>query len=686
MSSLLGRLVARVGLFLLTLTLTLTGVNLTAAEPFLPLRLGEVKPDGWLRAQMQRDLVSGYHGHLDLLLQDKQTKEHLLRAEDNDYVTRAKNQDSRHDEQGRTIPPTAGSWWHAEMVGDWYDGLIREAFLVDEPSARQRVDRFVEVILKSQDADGYIGDYPAGYRYHFAATDGELWTQRCVFLALLAYYELTDRKDVLDAVERAVKLTIRQYPPGSDYFDTPKQMGSGTAHGLMFLDVLEWLYRLTGDDQYRSAALSLYADYSASKRVNNKDAQLDRLLDLNIPLQGHGPDTMGYLRVPLLCYCLTGEAKYRQAWENMVRKIERHLGVGGSPLSGQMENIQARGQTPDLPYEYCSTFYLLHSLGWAMQKTGEARFGDMFERTLFNAAQGARFADGKALTYYSADERLWVRQRPPEGPPNTRYIYTAAKYPSCCHNSGVRAYPYAIASLWMRSRDEDAEGLAATLYGPSRVATKINGSSVSIVEKTDYPFSFDIDFAIEADGNNVFPLRLRMPSWSAEPKVTAAGAAVTRDDHGFLVVRKQWRTGDTVHLTLKPAIQGRTAVNGTTALAYGPLVFSLPIPEKAEIVERFPEAEAAGLKDFYGYQFDPADLTAAKRPLKLHADATDFGFRVVADQKSDRLRPWDRAPLTLCGPMIGANDDTEDVVLLPMGCTLLRRTCFPTATAPTVSH
>ena len=678
MKTIRDRSTRRIAAALVALGLTTAVARpLSAAEAFWPLRLGEIKPEGYLRAQLRRDLDSGYHGHLDDLLQDPKSKKYLLRPESNDYVTRANNQGCRHDAQGRTIPPGPQSWWHAEMIGDWHDGLIRAAFLVDDAKARKKADRFVEAILKSQDPDGYIGIYPQGFRFHFAGSDGELWSQRCVLLALLAYHEFTGRKDVLEAVQRAVKLTSGQYGPGENYFDNPGQVGSGVAHGLMFLDVLEWLYRLTGDDEYRRAVLSLYADYNAATRVQNRDAQLTRLLDPKSPLSGHGPDVMGFLRVPLLCYYLSGRQDYWKAWENSILKTERHLGVGGSPLSGQGEEIRAEGQTPDMPYEYCSTFYLLHSLTWAMQKTGQVRYGDMFERTLFNAAQGARFANGKALTYYSADERLWVRQRPPEGKGNHRYIYTAAFYPSCCHDSGARVYPYTISAMWMRSRDSDGEGLAATLYGPCRVETKINGAEVSIVEKTGYPFSYDIEFSIETSREVDFPLRLRVPSWSAEPTLAAAGAAVNRDDHGFLVLRKKWNNGDTPRLTLRPAIHGRTAVNGTTAVAYGPLVFSLPIPEKAVIVQRFPEAEAAGLRGFFGYQYDPADLVSAKRPLKLQADQPGFGFCVVAVKPSNPLHPWDRSPLELRGEMIGADSRPEPVTLLPMGCTILRRTCFP---------
>lgn len=658
------------------LCLAVTALAAPVPEAFVPLRLGEVKPEGWLRAQLERDLASGFHGHFDLLLQDRRTGEFLLQPQHNDYVTRAKNRNSRHDTSGRTIPPNPFAWWHAEMIGDWHDSLIRGAFLVGDAEARAKGERFIEALLKSQDDDGYIGIYPKGHRFHFASADGELWTQRCAFLAMLAYYEFTGRKDVLAAVERAVKLTLSQYGPDDNYFNNPKQPNSGVSHGLMFVDVLEWLHRLTGDDAYARAAVRLYDDYSASRFVANKDAQLARLLDVQHPLGGHGPDIMGFLRIPLWAYHVSGKADYQRAWESSVAKLSRHLGVGGSPLSGHREEIMREGQTPDLPYEYCSTFYLLHTLTWAMQKSGQARYGDVFERTLFNAAQGARFSNGKALTYYSADERLWVRQQPPEGQGNERFIYTAAHYPSCCHNSGARAYPYAISSMWMRSRGPEGEGLVATLHGPSRVSTSINGVPVTVTTQTGYPFDYHLVFRIEAQRAVRFPLRLRIPEWATKHNVSAPGAAVSRDDRGYVVVKKNWQAGDSVRLELKPAVRTQAAVNGTAALAYGPLVFSLPIPERAEIVKRFPAAEAAGFNDFFGYQFDPTDLPSAKRPLKLKSGKPGAGFKVMTDRSADLRHPWDRSPLQMQGELIGAYGRPERVTLLPMGCTILRRTCF----------
>jgi len=181
--------------FLLALALVATAVGQSsAAEAFAPLRLGEVKPEGWLQAVLERDLVSGYAGHLDDLLQDPVSKRYLLRPENNDFVTRANCQDCQHDEQGFSVPPEPHSWWHAEMIGDWHDALVRAAMLTGEPTAQRKAERFVEAILASQDDDGYIGIYPKGFRFHFCGHDGELWTQRCVMLPLAGLLRIHGKK------------------------------------------------------------------------------------------------------------------------------------------------------------------------------------------------------------------------------------------------------------------------------------------------------------------------------------------------------------------------------------------------------------------------------------------------------------------------------------------------------------
>ena len=82
------------------------------------------------------------------------------------------------------------------------------------------------------------------------------------------------------------------------------------------------------------------------------------------------------------------------------------------------------------------------------------------------------------------------------------------------------------------------------------------------------------------------------------------------------------------------------------------------------------------MKDFRDYQYDPADLDFARRSRNLTAEKLELGFRVVEDKDSDPRYPWDRPPLLLRGQMLCDDGSAEDVVLLPMGSTILRRTFF----------
>ena len=55
-----------------------------------------------------------------------------------------------------------------------------------------------------------------------------------------------------------------------------------------------------------------------------------------------------------------------------------------------------------------------------------------------------------------------------------------------------------------------------------------------------------------------------------------------------------------------------------------------------------------------------------------------LGFNLAERKTFDPLHPWAHPPLELRGELIGAAGKPEPVTLLPMGATLLRRTCFPT--------
>src|ERR1051326_553103 len=235
------------------------------------LKVGEVRPRGWLLDQLRNDVTRGYAPILDKLTN---------RVEIAAFDSRRKSDLAR--------PKIGEVWWNGETTGNWLDGLIRMACLANETGAMARVDGLVAQVLAMQDDDGYLGAYPRGRRYEspIAEKNGELWVQACLLRGLLAYYELTGREDVFAAVTRAAMLTISQYGRERPYWNQRISRG-GPGHNLMFVDVCEWFYRLPQDIRYVEFARFLYDTYNEREDVFESDTLLRNLADADKLLQGH---------------------------------------------------------------------------------------------------------------------------------------------------------------------------------------------------------------------------------------------------------------------------------------------------------------------------------------------------------------------------------------------------------------
>jgi DUF1680 family protein len=100
-------------------------------------------------------------------------------------------------------------WWNSETQSNWRDGFVRNALLLENSIYLEKVREYIERILATQDADGYLGIYAPDLRFNFNSENGELWAQASLFRVLLGYYEATGEMPVLDAVIRAVMSPCR---------------------------------------------------------------------------------------------------------------------------------------------------------------------------------------------------------------------------------------------------------------------------------------------------------------------------------------------------------------------------------------------------------------------------------------------------------------------------------------------
>jgi len=118
--------------------------------------------------------------------------------------------------------------------------------------------------LESQQTNGYFGRSVVRTAADIIKDEGEQWSQCCFLWAALACHEYTGDRKCLGAIVRNVNLLIALFEQGGiRYFQKPHDAsitGGARAHGLMYVDVLEKLYRLTGDRRYVSFAKFLYDD------------------------------------------------------------------------------------------------------------------------------------------------------------------------------------------------------------------------------------------------------------------------------------------------------------------------------------------------------------------------------------------------------------------------------------------
>jgi DUF1680 family protein len=634
------------------------------AAAFTPLRMGEVLPAGWVRVQMQRDLREGFAGVLDKLCSEASS----------DIFCTGRNSGKKQNKGNASNV----NWWNGETEGNWRAGHIGLAFLSGDADAMHAADVYVAHILSFQDADGYLGVFAPDVRF---TKPGDLWTQACLFRGLLDYAEMKsvsdpkEAKHVHDAVVRAVDLTMqsltRERMQSLALAGKASAGGTGISHDLMFADVAERLYAETADARYVRFIAELYHELGAGQP--GADTALSALLDPARGFNDHGVNTYETIRVPLWLAQSTGRTEYATAGKNALLKLARYTEPSGSAVSEEsVFNLPPEPATT--LYEYCSTKEIQCTLQSALQKSGDARVGDAVEHVWFNAAQGSRLPDGKAISYLSCDNQLHLERGGPGDTARERakfrhkYSPTHTDVAVCCNPNATIVAPLYVRDMWMRTPDG---GLAAALYGPCTVATSVHGVDVKLEEKTNYPFEPTADVTVHPAKPVACTLRFRVPGWSTHTQVTCAGARVTHTD-GWVLLQKTWREGDIVRVRFTPQVRTAAAVNGEVALLYGPLLFAQPIAAVKKIEHTYP------LPGFEDTTYQPLGNAAREVTLVAGTDAA-FGFVPgVGAAVADPLRPFDAPLLTLRGNTVSAGGKSEPVQLVPLGnAPTLRRVTFP---------
>jgi hypothetical protein len=331
------------------------------------------------------------------------------------------------------------------------------------------------------------------------------------------------------------------------------------------LEPIIWLYWETGDQRYLDFGRWLVdEDWEGPG-----GAQI-----LSAILSGRGVANVGNAKgIEMLIdfagllelYRATGEERYfnaiQMAWEDIVH---HHLYITGSASTGEFfpKDFVLRNEGVYMIGETCVSMgwlYLNLSLG---RLTGDGKYFDIAEQTLYNHLMAAQSPDGRNWVYY-----MGLRD-------SKRYRWHTD--PECCPSRGVRA----VAQMPTHLITLFGDGLMVNFYDQAEAhLTLDSGSEVVVNMETDYPYDGHVSIRLQPAQPEAFTLRLRVPGWcrSFELRINGSDQAIQADEKGYLVIQRTWTNGDLVELDLDMPVQAvvDTLGNpGKVALTRGPLVFS----------------------------------------------------------------------------------------------------------------
>ena len=316
----------------------------------------------------------------------------------------------------------------------------------------------------------------------------------------------------------------------------------------------------------------------------NDDFALPNLTEPRQLFRGHAVHTAEHLRALLWVSGLAPDRVPPSVVDAAIRRLRLYRLPSGALLGD--ENVHGMPM-PEAAYENCTLTELGFSLAGAVQRLGRADLGDWLETLAYNAVQGARLPDGRAIAYLSADTRTSATASRLDsysmGAAGLRFKYSATHddVACCCNPNAVRFLPQFVSRMWMRLPSDG--GFAAVAYGPCELKASLGKVGVTILEETDYPFSDSIDFVVSPERAALFSLVLRRPEWAGDMDVAVPGAEAVCAD-GWYRIRKTWRAGDRVHVTFAWKVRSEPYANGEVAVLRGPLQYAVPLHHRLDVI------------------------------------------------------------------------------------------------------
>ena len=476
-------------------------------------------------------------------------------------------------------------WWQTEFWGKWMHSAVPYLGYCGSEKLSTSIDRGIDRMLASQEANGYIGNYPDALR----CDEGwDVWGMKYTLLGLIHYYDLIrgeskskgegeQRCDqVLSAAKRLCDYVIGEIGPGGKRGRELWQTGNWSGYASSsILEPVVWLYRRTKEKKYLD-----FATYIVKGMTEPESGP--RLLDLalkgvsvadrnesNYDKNAEWKYVCKYGRSKAyeMMSCYQGlldfvEEKVKvegEQWRNLrlaaIRTAEdivkEEINLAGGCACSEAWFHGAKKQ--HLPYTRlqvtCVTTTWMRFCEKLLEVTGDPKWADQLERTFYNAYLGAMKADGSEFAGYTplSGNRYHGQHH--------CYMHT-----DCCTANGPRGFLCFLKEFYRRNGDTATFNFYASAL--------VDGFDMySLYPRTDTA-------RIVSHTKGPLKLRLRIPAWSAKTEVKLNGKPLDGVTAGtYFTIENDWKLGDIVEVMFDMPVIAHT-LEHNVAFTRGPVLLA----------------------------------------------------------------------------------------------------------------
>jgi hypothetical protein len=199
-----------------------------------------------------------------------------------------------------------------------------------------------------------------------------------------------------------------------------------------------------------------------------------------------------------------------------------------------------------------------HAFAW----TGDARWMDAYERSLWNCRLGTQNPQGLKQYFFPLAAGYW------------RYYNSAENSFWCCTGTGAEEFAKFNDSIYFH----DGDGIWVNHFIASELTWKAGG--VTLRQETAFPAQPGTTLRVSMAKPRHWTMCIRIPAWTAEGgsvKVNGQTQEAFARPGSYLTLTRLWHDGDKVELTLPMRLYTEGLLgdeNNLRAALYGPMVLA----------------------------------------------------------------------------------------------------------------